>query len=125
MFSITCQSALAQFPTDNPIPGAIPQSDLVLRLEPVIQIPNYLRNPPRLERLTDSGDGSGNLFVHNQNGPMYRFQVGDAEPQLIANFATGSRMVVNVGCAVLHFIQNTKIPIPWVSANSTQPTACV
>lgn len=75
----------AQFPTTNPIPGAIPQSDLRFRLEKVIQIPDFGNSPPRLELLTFVGEG-GDLYVNDQHGALYRFSPGDARPAVVANF---------------------------------------
>ena len=79
LLSICCETALAQFPTSNPIPGAIPKSELQFRLEKVVQIPMYADVQPRLELLTFNGDGSGDLYVNDQFGDLYRFNPSDPE----------------------------------------------
>ena len=78
--------ANAQFPSTNPLPGSVPKSDLRFRLEKVIQIPNFGNSPPRPELLTFAGD-DGNLFVNDQHGDLYRFELGDTRPTRIADFA--------------------------------------
>ena len=58
----------------NPIPKAIPKSELAVGLEEVAQIPSSGTNrekAARLNLLTHAGDGSGRLFVNDMRGKLY------------------------------------------------------
>jgi len=84
-------TTLAQFPTSNPIAGSVPKSGLQFRLEKVVQIPMWVDVQPRLELLTFNNDGSGDLYVNDQYGDLYRFN--PSTPDSVAQIADFSELV--------------------------------
>jgi glucose/arabinose dehydrogenase/mono/diheme cytochrome c family protein len=69
----------------DPIPGSVQLSDLIIRIQPVAQIPiSSSNNKPPLARITklDYIPGASDLFVVDMRGKLYRLNNGKAEVYL-------------------------------------------
>lgn len=65
-------------PIDDPIPGDVPMSQVVLLMEEYAQVPSSSGGTPkaRINHLKPAGDGSGRLFVNDLRGKMYLVSKG-------------------------------------------------
>lgn len=75
-FSLVTASVPAAEPITDPIPEPIVPNGVGVQLLPFARIPDSAGQPPRLNYLTSSPDGSGRLFVNDQRGLLYSISAG-------------------------------------------------
>jgi glucose/arabinose dehydrogenase len=100
----------------DPIPGSIQLSDLVIKIQPVAQIPNSSsNNKPPLARITklDYLPGTSDLFVVDMRGKLYRLRNGKPEvyldmPTAITQFVGEPGLGAGFGSFAFHpdFLKN-------------------